>query len=169
MKKGMGVVVALMVIGVGIPMGLSFAKPKKPPEMSNNEIEQAKVMDEVALEGLNNACRAFQAQFGRYPQHGLELVSAKYYPELPKEPFSRSNRVMDHYDGLGGWVYDAANGFLLNAPQKQVDEALLAPTPTPGAAPTPLPDVAEKLAPGVAAAQGLGGGPQGGAEGGAPQ
>lgn len=142
MRKGTGIAGALTLVSVAVTIAVMYGHPKGVPERMQKEMA---ALDEVLLIQLGSGVEAFNQRFGRDPLHGLELVP-HVFQELPKEAFSRSNRVSPVYDGMGGWVYRQGDGFSVNHPRRWVEQGQLLPTPTPGPPPTPLPDVAEALA-----------------------
>lgn len=142
MKKGIGIAIALTVVSLATSITVSFLKPKG---LTARQIKELKGLNEMTLQGLNDAHLAFYNAYGRNLHSGEELASVQ--GSLPKEAFSRSERIVSQYDGKGGWLFDGSGVFSVNHPQVFIPEEELAPTPTPGPAPTPLPDVAARLNP----------------------
>lgn len=117
MKPGVGIAIALSVIGLGTSFWVSHQSSKgRILNVTPQMVDQLKGVNELQMESLNNGLNSWiNTHPGAGTPSAAQLTEA-WGGALPKEAFSQLSATVDTYDGKRGWVYNGGS-FKPNAPQ----------------------------------------------------
>ena len=72
------------------------------------------LLAKARLISISSALRSYQTDNGNFP--GFDSIDQKsisnYLTAVPEDPWTGADKIVESYDGTGGWVYDADNRML---------------------------------------------------------
>ena len=106
MKKILWLAIAGMVMAGCMSSVKTEVIPDKKAESSSTSASQQKTEDvKIMLACLRSAVMIYYSESeGLWPKN-LDILVGKYLEKIPADPFAGSNKVVNTFDGKGGWYY----------------------------------------------------------------